>query len=157
MKVFLRWCAGGGGQGGRDKEGGEEARYVRYVEQAAFAAEGRVEYDMDDEDEEWLARHNKKVGACGAPVFREVDCREKPQTGRMLVFLNTARKGFAACRAPGHLAAVLLHAARVPCTPLLIFLGSFTVAARAQPTLHNAAAGIYLLLMGVELWCVIQL
>ena len=68
---WLAWCAGGA-PGRSKEEGGEEARYVRYVEQAALAAEGRVEYDMDDEDEEWLARHNKKVGAAEALISAAV-------------------------------------------------------------------------------------
>ncbi len=35
---------------------------MRHVDSAASGAEHRVEYDMDDEDEAWLAKYNKQVG-----------------------------------------------------------------------------------------------
>ena len=34
---------------------------MRYVAQDGDSAEGRIEYDMDEEDEEWLGRYNKRV------------------------------------------------------------------------------------------------
>lgn len=38
-----------------------EGRYVRYVSPDGDGSESKVEYDMDDEDEEWLAQYNRQV------------------------------------------------------------------------------------------------
>ena len=37
------------------------AAYVRYVVPTPDDEEATVEYDLDEEDEEWLQRHNHKV------------------------------------------------------------------------------------------------
>lgn len=48
--------------GGASKgEESVEGQYVRYVSPDGDWAESRVEYDMDDEDEEWLAQYNSQV------------------------------------------------------------------------------------------------
>ena len=55
--------------GGPSKsEGSIEGPYVRYVSPDGDGVESRVEYDMDDEDEEWLARFNGQVSKCHSPV-----------------------------------------------------------------------------------------
>jgi hypothetical protein len=53
-------CAGGVGSAGPSANSVEE-RYVRHVDAAASGAVETVEYDMDDEDEAWLAKYNKQV------------------------------------------------------------------------------------------------
>ena len=65
--VFLRsdmtpvlLCAGGEGSAGPSANSVEE-RYVRHVDAAASGAVETVEYDMDEEDEAWLAKYNKQV------------------------------------------------------------------------------------------------
>lgn len=56
------------GPGGPSKsEWSVEGPYVRYVSPDGDGVESRVEYDMDDEDEEWLARFNGQVSKRHSP------------------------------------------------------------------------------------------
>lgn len=59
-------CAGGDGSAGPSANSVEE-RYVRHVDATASGAVETVEYDMDEEDEAWLAKYNKQV--CFPPIF----------------------------------------------------------------------------------------
>ena len=54
----------GGDAGAAPSTASVEERYVRHVDSVASGAEHSVEYDMDDEDEAWLAKYNKQVGPC---------------------------------------------------------------------------------------------
>ena len=47
--------------GAAKSEESVEGQYVRYVSPDGDWAESRVEYDMDDEDEEWLEQYNGQV------------------------------------------------------------------------------------------------
>jgi hypothetical protein len=58
MHRFL--SAGGDGSAGSSAYSIEE-RYVRHVDATASGAVETVEYDMDEEDEAWLAKYNKQV------------------------------------------------------------------------------------------------
>jgi hypothetical protein len=46
---------------GEDCEDSVELRYVRYVNSEGDGIDGRLEYDMDEEDEEWLNQQGKQV------------------------------------------------------------------------------------------------
>ena len=59
----------GGDTGAAPSTASVEERYVRHVDSVASGAEHSVEYDMDDEDEAWLAKYNKQVGPCSAELL----------------------------------------------------------------------------------------
>lgn len=60
ISSVVLFCAGGD-NGAVPSTSSVEERYVRHVDSAASGANERVEYDMDDGDEAWLAKYNKQV------------------------------------------------------------------------------------------------
>jgi len=60
INVLLSFITGSAAK----SEDSVEGRYVRYVSPDGDGSESKVEYDMDDEDEEWLAQYNRQVSAC---------------------------------------------------------------------------------------------
>ncbi|CAL5220695.1 g2747 [Coccomyxa viridis] len=59
-KLSKAKCRKRGDAGAAPSTASVEERYVRHVDSAASGAEHRVEYDMNDEDEAWLAKYNKQ-------------------------------------------------------------------------------------------------